>query len=62
MPPQPLPSRGMEGGRHQAELPGLFLINLKTELAFNASENKTKTDLAFCLCSTVRTSLHSVLP
>ena len=40
--PQPLPSTGKEEGIHHVQLPGVFIINLKSELVFNVSENKIK--------------------
>lgn len=42
MPPQPLPSIGMEEAQTPGRLLGVFIINLRTELAFNVSENKSK--------------------
>jgi len=51
----------MEEGQTPGRTTRAFHINLETELAFNASENKTKTNLPSHLCFNVRTSytLHS---
>ena len=60
--PQPLPSTGKEEGIHHVQLPGVFIINLKSELVFNVSENKIKPHFPSHLDFRHEDILHSALP